>query len=92
MRSKYLICYDIRDEKRLAKVYKYMRGIGLHLQFSVFYAILDWGELLKVKSDLDQIINDCEDDIRIYPLPSEPKVIVLGKGDKIPDGVTVFIR
>ena len=36
MRTSYLICYDICDDKRLRKVFQTMRGFGDHLQFSVF--------------------------------------------------------
>ena len=36
MRSSYLVCYDICDDKRLKKVFKAMRGFGDHLQYSVF--------------------------------------------------------
>ena len=34
MRTSYLVCYDIADEKRLRKVFQTMRGYGDHLQFS----------------------------------------------------------
>ena len=36
MRSTYLVCYDIHDDKRLRRVYKAMRDFGDHLQYSVF--------------------------------------------------------
>lgn len=36
MRTSYLICYDICDDKRLRKVFQVMRGFGDHLQYSVF--------------------------------------------------------
>jgi CRISPR-associated protein Cas2 len=38
MRNRYLICYDISNEKRPRKVFKAMRSYGDsdHLQFSVF--------------------------------------------------------
>ncbi len=32
MRTSYLICYDICDDKRLRKVFQTMRGFGDHLQ------------------------------------------------------------
>ncbi|MCX7770463.1 MAG: CRISPR-associated endonuclease Cas2 [Proteobacteria bacterium] len=92
MKAKYLICYDIRDEKRLNKIYKFLRGSSLHIQYSVFYGILDWDELNVIKSKLKELIDEYEDDIRIYPLPSEPKVIVMGQGDRIPEGVNVFLK
>ncbi|HZT68334.1 MAG TPA: CRISPR-associated endonuclease Cas2, partial [Terriglobia bacterium] len=34
MRTSYLVCYDISDDKRLRKVHKVMRGFGDHLQYS----------------------------------------------------------
>lgn len=36
MRNTYLVCYDIRDDKRLKTVYKTMRDFGDHLQYSIF--------------------------------------------------------
>ena len=36
MRSTYLVCYDISDDKRLRKVFQAMRNFGDHLQYSVF--------------------------------------------------------
>lgn len=30
MRNTFLVCYDICDDRRLAKVYKTMRGFGDH--------------------------------------------------------------
>ena len=36
MRTSYLVCYDICDDKRLRKVFQTMRGYGDHLQYSVF--------------------------------------------------------
>lgn len=92
MKSNYLICYDIKDEKRLNKVFRYLRGIGLHLQYSVFYAKLKWNDLIDVENNLKNLINENEDDIRIYPLPQEPKVYILGRGSKLPEGVMIFIK
>jgi CRISPR-associated protein Cas2 len=36
MRNTFLVCYDIRDDYRLRKVFGTMRGFGDHLQYSVF--------------------------------------------------------
>jgi CRISPR-associated protein Cas2 len=92
MKTKYLVCYDIRDEKRLNRVYKFLRGYCLHIQYSVFYGIFDWEELMDLKNKLNELIDEYEDDIRIYPLPSDPYVIIMGQGDRIPEGVNVFLK
>ena len=91
MTSNYLICYDIRDEIRLMRVYKKMKRTGLHIQYSVFHCRLSRNELLELKSSLNEIIEKSEDDIRIYPLPSDIKVVVMGQGDRIPEGVAVLL-
>lgn len=92
MKSKYLICYDIAKPRRLSRVLRFMKGQGIHLQYSVFHCSLTWPELLKIKERLERIINRREDDVRIYPLPSDLKVIIMGCGDRIPDGVEIFIE
>lgn len=90
MKTNYLVCYDIAKPKRLAKVYKVMKGNGRHLQYSVFHCSLTWPQLQNLKFLLNAIIDEEKDDIRIYPLPTEEKVIVMGCGDRIPDGVELF--
>lgn len=91
MKSNYIVCYDITSERRLRKVFKTLRGIGTHIQYSVFFCKLTWPELAELKEKLKGIIEDNEDDIRIYPLPSNIKCMALGKGDRIPEGVEVFL-
>ncbi len=41
MRRRYLITYDISDDKRRARVFKSLRNRGDHLQFSVFLCELN---------------------------------------------------
>ncbi|MBP9561545.1 MAG: CRISPR-associated endonuclease Cas2 [Syntrophorhabdaceae bacterium] len=91
MTPNYLVCYDIRDEGRLMKVYNKMKKTGLHIQYSVFHCRLSRDELLELKESLNSLIEISEDDIRIYPLPSDIKVTVMGQGDRVPDGVTILI-
>ncbi len=92
MKANYLVCYDISEPRRLARVYKLMKGKGLHIQYSVFHCSLTWPNLLEIKEKLNYLIDEEEDDIRIYPLPSEEKVIIMGCGDRVPDGVEIFME
>ena len=57
MRHSYIVCYDIRDDKRLRKVYKTMRDWGDHLQYSVFECQLSKSELIECRSLLSEIIH-----------------------------------
>ena len=91
MTTNYLVCYDIRDEKRLLRVYKTIKACGLHIQYSVFHCRLTWQELIELKGELREIIDEKKDDIRIYPLPADMQVVVMGCGDRVPEGVTVSV-
>lgn len=93
MRANYLVCYDICEPRRLVKVFKFMKGNGIHLQYSVFHCSLTWPELMRLKEKIERLINSQEDDVRIYPLPSNNcKVIVMGCGNRVPEGVEIFIE
>ena len=92
MKANYLVCYDIAAPKRLAKVYKFMKGSGIHLQYSVFHCSLTWQQLLQLEEKISWLIDEEEDDVRIYPLPSNGKMIVMGCGDRVPEGVEIFIE
>ncbi len=72
-------------------MFKTLRGIGTHIQYSVFFCKLTWQELTELKGRLNGMINEKKDDIRIYPLPSAIKCVVLGKGDRVPEGVDIFL-
>lgn len=62
------------------------------MQYSVFYCSLTWPELIKLKAELRSRIKEKEDDVRIYPLPSNAMVSVMGCGDRVPEGVELFIE
>lgn len=92
MKANYIICYDITDPRRLSRVFRLLKQSGIHIQYSVFYCRLTWHNLVELKGKLNQIINAKKDDVRIYPLPSELKVAVMGLGDRIPEGVSIFLQ
>ena len=67
-RKRYLVAYDIREDKRLRRVHKTMKGYGWSLQYSVFICDLDAMELLALKADLGEIIHHALDSIAIVDL------------------------
>jgi CRISPR-associated protein Cas2 len=78
MRSAYLICYDICDEKRLRRVFKVMRGWGDHLQYSVFECQLTPSDLVRLRGELAVEIHHTEDQVLFVNLgPAE------GRGDRV---------
>jgi CRISPR-associated protein Cas2 len=78
VRSSYLVCYDICDEKRLRKVFQTMRNYGDHLQYSVFECQLTATDLARCRAELGKIIKHTEDQVLFVNLgPSE------GRGDRV---------
>lgn len=78
MRTTYLICYDIADDKRLRRVFKTCRNYGNHLQYSVFECDLGPAEKIQLESELEEIIDHLEDQVLFVNLgPAE------GRGDRV---------
>jgi CRISPR-associated protein Cas2 len=78
MRTSYLVCYDISDDKRLRRVFQKMRNYGDHLQFSVFECQLTSTDLARCRAELAEIINHQEDQVLFVNLgPAE------GRGDRV---------
>ena len=78
MRTTYLVCYDVADDKRLRRTFKACRGFGDHLQFSVFECDLNPSEKVELETALGKIINHDEDQVLFVALgPAE------GRGDRV---------
>lgn len=74
MRTTYLVCYDIANDKRLRKVFKTCRNYGDHLQYSIFECDLSESELVQLEHELGQIINHIEDQVLFVGLgPAESR-------------------
>lgn len=78
MRTCYLVCYDICDEKRLRKVFQTMRNFGDHLQYSVFECEFTAADLARCRFELSRVIHHGEDQVLFVSLgPAE------GRGDRV---------
>ena len=78
MRTTYLVCYDITDDKRLRRVFKTCKNFGEHLQYSVFECDLSSQEKAELERTLDELIKHDEDQVVFVTLgPSE------GRGDRV---------
>jgi len=64
----YIIAYDIRNQKRLHKVFKTMKDFGEHRQYSIFECRLSEVSLLKLKNKLENIIDKQDDQVLIIKL------------------------
>ncbi len=78
MRTTYLVCYDVANDKRLRRAFKTCRNFGDHLQFSVFECDLSPAEKIELERELSQVINQDEDQVLFVSLgPAE------GRGDRV---------
>jgi CRISPR-associated protein Cas2 len=68
MRTLYVVTYDIRDDKRLRRVFKLMRGYGDHTQYSVFRCELSDRERVELMGRLAEIMKLTEDQALFFPL------------------------
>ena len=67
----YLVSYDIRDSKRLQRVYKIMKGYGEHWQYSVFFCYLKDIDRVRLQTDLESVMNLKDDQALIFDLGPE---------------------
>lgn len=78
MRTTYLVCYDIANDKRVKQVFKACKNWGNHLQYSVFECDLNGMERMTMETELRGLIHQKEDQILFISLgPSE------GRGDRV---------
>lgn len=66
-RDRYLVCYDIRESKRLRNVARTMEAFGVRLQYSVIVCDLSLRELVDLKSALREILKSV-DSVMLVPL------------------------
>ncbi len=88
----YVIVYDIKDDRRRAKVAKLLEQIGDRVQYSVFEAWLARDELLSLLRRLEKRMDPSQDSIRVYALCSACQTKVRKMGVAVtpdPPGVRI---
>jgi len=66
--SCYVVSYDIRDDKRLRKVSRVMKEFGVRLHYSVFRCDIARIDLTRLRSRLEEVIDQREDRVMIMDL------------------------
>ena len=82
----WLVAYDIRCPKRLGRLHRYLRDLGLHLQYSVFAIEATDAGINDILQDINLLISTDHDDVRAYHLPSHCTVWILGN-QGFPEGI-----
>lgn len=83
MQRAYLVCYDIRDAKRLKRVNQLLKGYGEPWQLSVFYCVLREIDRVRIQAELEQTMNLQNDQTLIIDLGAvtakPPDIGVIGQ-------------
>lgn len=96
MRRCYLVCYDIRDPKRLRRVHRVLKGYGEAWQLSVFFCVLKEIDRVRLQSDLEAQMNLKEDQAMLVDLGADEvearkAAAVIGQRLPEPESGTVVV-
>lgn len=67
-RRRYLITYDVSDDRRRNRIFNSLKDHGNHAQFSVFFCELSRQELARLRGDLKEHVHHHEDQVLILDL------------------------
>lgn len=71
-RRRYLVAYDVAEDRRRNRVFKTLSGVGDWVQYSVFVCELNRREHVEVSAALAQHVNNAEDQVLFIDLgPAE---------------------
>jgi CRISPR-associated protein Cas2 len=65
----WLICYDVRDDKRLKAAARHLLAYGQRMQYSVFRCWLSQLQMERLRWELTELLHP-EDDVLLVPLCS----------------------
>jgi CRISPR-associated protein Cas2 len=76
--QRWLLAHDIRDPRRLQRVWRYLRREGVRLQYSVYVLAGTRHQIEIVLEHLRTLIDEQADDVRVYPLNENTRIWGLG--------------
>ena len=80
MRRRYLITYDVADDKRRMNIFKALRNRGDHVQYSVFICELNEREYASLRGELKEYVNHNQDQVLILDLGLADNTLEIGQG------------
>ena len=82
----WLVAYDIREPRRLRRVHRHLRKLGMAAQYSAFTVEADDSEIVDHLAAIESLIDKRVDDVRAYHLPARCPVWRLGR-QEWPEGL-----
>jgi len=93
-RRRYLVAYDIRDERRLRSIAGCMEGYGTRIQYSVFVCDLSDREKIAMRGDIAALMKASEDSVMVVDLGSagdSSRFLFLGHHERLPSSDVVIV-
>lgn len=78
-KQNFVVCYDIKDPKRLKKVHRLISKELLQIQYSIYYGILSLQDMDALIGKLERIIDSHHDDVKVYQTQSLESAFIKGK-------------
>jgi CRISPR-associated protein Cas2 len=93
-RRRYLVAYDIREDRRLRSIAGCMEGYGTRIQYSVFVCDLSEEEAVLMRSDLEVRMKQTEDSVMVIDLGragDSTRFLFLGHHENLPSSDAVVV-
>lgn len=93
-RRRYLVAYDIREDRRLRSVATCMEGYGDRIQYSVFVCDLSDQEVVAMRSDIETRIKSSEDSVMVIDLgrtDDSTRFLFIGQHEPLPANAAVIV-
>lgn len=93
-RRRYLVAYDIREDRRLRNIASCMEGYGERIQYSVFVCDLSDQEAVLMRGDVEGRMKVSEDSVMIIDLGragDSSRFLFLGHHERLPTSSAVIV-
>ena len=93
-RRRYLVAYDIREDRRLRNVAICVEGYGTRIQYSVFVCDLSDQEAVLMRGDIEARMKLSEDSVMVIDLGQagdSSRFLFLGHHDRLPVSSAVIV-
>jgi len=77
--QEFIVAYDIKNKKRIAKLSRLLEKVGVRIEYSLFFIKASKDEMIEIAMKINEIIDTQADDVRIYKIKEYG--IALGKAD-----------
>ena len=86
--ANWLVCYDISEPRRLARVFRLLKKHGIPIQYSVFLVAATPVEISQLEQQIAKLINPLADDVRAYRIAERQPLTAIGQ-PLLADGVLI---